>query len=296
VFELKHDAGKVTGQVRISFGGRDTPPQEISNGSFANGTLKLEFRGMGGGGGASTTLEATLEGDTMTGKVTLPRIGEQTLTGKRTSKAAPSGGAPRRTAPTAKPEESGKPKAPKVDEALEPMRAAIEKRAALVVRTNRGAAIRDVVELLEKEAIPYVLHGAEDALDDPAVLQGKKPPVLVGPESVVEEKGTLQNVPATFADLDLPVVFGSGACGAAKFLPLHAAYAVRYGLSPGDALAALTSATARAFKLDDRIGSLAKGRDGDLVVFSGNPFEPQSRVLLVVCNGEIAVDRREVAR
>jgi imidazolonepropionase-like amidohydrolase len=296
-FDLKHDAGKVTGQVRISFGGRDTPPQEISNGTFANGTLKLEFRGMGGGGGgAPTTLEATLDGDTMTGKVTLPRIGEQQLTGKRTSKAAPAGATPRRTTPIARPDEGGKPKAPKVDETLEPMRAAIEKRAALVVRTNRGAAIRDVVELLEKEGVPYVLHGAEDALDDPTVLQGKRPPVLLGPETVVEEKGTLKNVAAGFADLDVPVLFGTGECAGAKLLALHATYAVRYGLSPADALAALTSATARAFKLDDRIGALAKGKDGDLVVFSGNPFEPQSRVLLVVCNGRVVVDRREAER
>ncbi len=295
VFELKHDAGKVTGQVRISFGGRDTPPQEITNGSFADGTLKLEFRGMGGGGGAPTTLEAKLEGDAMTGKVTLPRIGEQELTGKRTSKTA-GGGAPRRAPPAAKTGEGGEPKAPKVDEALEPMRAALEKRAALVVRTVRGSAIRDVVELLEKEAIPYVLHGATDALDDPAALAGKTPPILVGPQVVVEEKGTLRNVPATFADLGVPVVFGSGECAGSKHLPMHAAYAVRYGLSPSDALAALTSATARAFHIDDRVGSLAKGKDGDLVVFSGNPFEPQSRVLVVVCNGEVVVDHREAAR
>ena len=33
--------------------------------------------------------------------------------------------------------------------------------------------------------------------------------------------------------------------------------------------------------------------DADLVVFSGNPFELQSRVLLVVCNGRVVVDHRE---
>ena len=290
--ELKLEGTKVTGQVRLQPpGGSDEeiPPQPIQSGSFENGTLKLEFRGMGGGGGM--TLEATLNGDSLTGKVTLGRLGDQEVTGKRTSKTAGASAAPRRAA--RKTDESGKPKAPKVDENLESMRAAIEKRATLVVRTSRGPAIRDVVQLLEKEQIPYVLQGAEDLLDDPALAGGKKPPVLLGPETVVEERGTLRNSAAEFADRDLPVLFGSGECALARHLPLHVAYAVRYGLSPTDALAGITSATARAFQLGDRIGSLQKGKDADLVVFSGNPFEPQSRVLLVVCNGRIVVDRRE---
>jgi hypothetical protein len=229
----------------------------------------------------------------MAGKMALGPMGDQDFTGKRTSKTSSTGPAPRRPAATAKPDEGGKPKAPKVDEALEPMRAALEKRAALVVRSNRGAAIRDVVDLLEKEGVPYVLQGAEDVLDDASALQGKKPPVLVGPEAVLEEKGQLRCVPAAFADLDLPIVFGSGECAGSRHLPMHAAYSVRYGLSPADALAAMTSWPAKAFRIDDRVGSLQKGRDGDLVVFSGNPFEPQSRVLLVVCNGRVVVDRRE---
>ena len=295
--ELKLEGAKVTGQVRITppggGGGEEIPPQPISSGSFENGTLKLEFRGGGGGGGGGgMTLEATLNGDTLTGKVALGRLGEQEVTGKRTSKTAATASTPKRSS-TPKPDEAGKPKAPKVDENLEPLRAALEKRGTLVVRVNRGAAIRDVVELLEKEQVPYVLQGAEDLLDAPELVGGKKPPVLLGPETVSEELGKLRNAAAMFSDHDLPVLFGSGECQGARYLPLHAAYAVRYGLSPTDALAALTSASARAFQLGDRIGTLAKGKDADLVVFSGNPFEPQSRVLLVVCNGRVVVDRRE---
>jgi imidazolonepropionase-like amidohydrolase len=91
-------------------------------------------------------------------------------------------------------------------------------------------------------------------------------------------------------------MFGTGDCAGARFLPLHAAYAVRYGLDPQAALAALAANAAAAFKLDDRIGTLAKGKDADFVVFSGDPFEPTSRVLLVGCNGELVVDRRKEAK
>ncbi|MBL8747947.1 MAG: amidohydrolase family protein [Planctomycetes bacterium] len=289
--DLVLEGTKVTGTIRISFAGRDLPPQEITSGSWADGKLKLEFRGMGG----SASLEATLQGDTLTGKFTMGRMGEQDVTGKRTSKAgapAPAAAAKKSDKPT----DDGKPKAPNVDENLEPMRAAIEKKAALVVRVSRGAAIAAVVELLEKEQIPYVLQGADDLVDDPSFTAGKKPPVLLGPDVLIEEKGLLRNVAAIFADRDLPILFGTGDCAGARFLAAHAANAVRYGLSPSDALLALTAWPARAFRLADRVGSLEKGKDADFVVFSGDPFEPTSRVLLVVCNGVVVKDLREEQR
>ncbi|MEO6594006.1 MAG: amidohydrolase family protein [Planctomycetota bacterium] len=285
--DLKLEGTKVTGQIRISFRGRDLPSQEISSGSWEGGKLKLSFSGMGG----EATLEATLQGDTLTGKFSMGPMGEQDVTGKRTSKAPGAAPTPRRV--DTKVTEDGRPKEPKADENLEPLRAAIEKRAALVVRCNRATAIGDVIELLEKEQIPYVLDGVEDLLDDASLAKGKKPPVLIGPQVVTAENGELRNIAATLSDRGLPILFGSGDCAGARYLPMHVAYAVRYGLSPTDALAALTLWPARAFQLADRIGSLEKGKDADFVVFSGSPFEPKSRVLLVVCNGVVKVDNRE---
>jgi imidazolonepropionase-like amidohydrolase len=226
----------------------------------------------------------------MTGKFTMGRMGEQSVTGKRTSKTPR---APAAKKPDASAGDDGKPKEPKTDQGLEPLRAAIEKRAAIVVRCDRAAAITDVVDLLEKGQVPYVLQGVEDLADDPGMLGARKPPILVGPDAVGEERGELRNSAAAFSDADLPILFGSGDCAGAVHLPMHAAYAVRYGLSPADALAAMTLWPARAFQLADRIGSLEKGKDADFVVFSGNPFEPTSRVLLVACNGTVVVDNRE---
>lgn len=287
-FELRLDGTKVTGNVTLALMGRDTPPRDIENGTFENGVLTVEFRGQQG---TSSKFEAKLEGDTLVGKFGLGPAGTQEVVAKRTAKAQGGAAAPSPRRSDSKPSEDGRPKPPKLDEALEPWRAVLEKRAALVVRCNRGPALAEVIAWLEQEQIPYVLQGAEDLLDDAGLAKGKKPAVLVGPEVVVENDGELLNTAATFADRDQPVLFGSGECAPARFLPLHAAYAVRYGLSPADALAALTLWPARAFRLDDRIGSLRKGKDADFVVFSGDPFEPQSRVLLVVCNGRVVVDQ-----
>ena len=280
----------VTGTISIGMagrGGNGPPPQDVT-GTFENGTLKMEFSGMGG----SASLEAKIEGDTMTGKLNLGPMGSQDVNGNRTSKQA--GEAPkRRSAPKKKEGEDGKPKAPKVEQALEPMRAVLAGTASLVVRTSRAPAIREVIELLTKEKISYVLADCDDLLDDASLLGDARPAIVVGPEVVVEEDGELINVAATFADFGMPILFGSGNCEGTRYLPMHVAYAVRYGLSPQDALQALTLWPAQAFHLDDRIGSLEKGKDADVVVFSGSPFEPQSRVLLVICNGRVVVDNRE---
>ncbi|MCR9248350.1 MAG: amidohydrolase family protein [bacterium] len=291
ILALERQGKKVTGTVQMGFGSRRMRPRDISSGSYENGTLKLEFRGMGRGGDA--TLEATVKGDTMTGKVSIGPAGNQDFTAKRTSKDAPKKSAAPKRVTAKKTEDEGKPKAPKLDANLEPLRAVVEKRAALVVTCNRAAAIRDVIALLEKEKVPYVLQGVADLLDDASIAGEKRPTVIVDPVVVsTDDDGELRNKPAILADRGQPVLFGSGECAGARFLPMHATYAVRYGLSPADALAALTIWPARAFQLDDRIGTLEKGKDADFVVFSGNPFEPQSRVLLTVCNGRIVVDNR----
>jgi len=288
VLELKLDGTKVTGTTKASFGGRDSPAQEIESGSFENGELKISLR-MGGGGGQSARLEGKIENDTFTGKL-VGGMGEQELTGKRTAKGQ--GGPATGPVGSAKPDD-GSPKKPDVDESLEPVRAIVEGRGTAVVRADRAGSVQAVVKALGEAKVSWALHGGEGMLDDTAVLAGQKPAVLLEPEVIREDQGKLRNIAAVYGDMGLPVSFGSGECAGAANLPLHVAYAVRYGLSPEDAMLALTRRPAQVFQLDDRIGSLRKGKDADLVVFSGNPFETGSRVLLVVINGSVVVDRRE---
>ncbi len=68
--------------------------------------------------------------------------------------------------------------------------------------------------------------------------------------------------------------------------------AVRWGLPAADALAMVTSKPAELLGLGQRVGKLAAGYDGDLVLWSGDPLDPSSRPLLVVVDGQIAFDER----
>lgn len=69
-------------------------------------------------------------------------------------------------------------------------------------------------------------------------------------------------------------------------LPAQAMLAIRYGLPFEKALAAVTSAPARLLGVGQRLGSLAPGKDADLVVWSGRPFEATTRPLLVLIDGQ----------
>ena len=68
-------------------------------------------------------------------------------------------------------------------------------------------------------------------------------------------------------------------------LPMAAAYAVSQGLSPAGALRALTHDAAKILSIDDRVGSLAAGKDGDVLLLDGSPLDAGTSVLRAWVNG-----------
>ena len=64
-------------------------------------------------------------------------------------------------------------------------------------------------------------------------------------------------------------------------------------MPPADALAFVTSQPARQLGIAGRVGSLEIGKDGDLVVWSGDPFSVYSKAEVVVIGGEVAYRRAD---
>ncbi|MDQ1217099.1 amidohydrolase [Microbacterium arborescens] len=71
---------------------------------------------------------------------------------------------------------------------------------------------------------------------------------------------------------------------------LQAILAVREGLPADVALQALTTNPPSILRLDDRVGALETGRDGDLVLWSGDPLAVESRVEHVVIGGTTVLE------
>ena len=126
-----------------------------------------------------------------------------------------------------------------------------------------------IPELLQKEGIP--------AIAGPILTDRSKPELrnltIEGPSIL-----TLNGVQTAICT-DHPVI-------PTQYLPLSATLAVRGGMQPEAALAAITIIPARICGIDDRVGSLTPGKDADIVVMSGHPINALSRVLTVLINGK----------
>ncbi len=75
-----------------------------------------------------------------------------------------------------------------------------------------------------------------------------------------------------------------------QHLPLCAGLAVKAGMPMEEALRAITIHAARICRVDDKVGSLRKGKDADIAVFTGNPLEVMTKTLFTIVNGEIVWD------
>jgi imidazolonepropionase-like amidohydrolase len=53
----------------------------------------------------------------------------------------------------------------------------------------------------------------------------------------------------------------------------------------------VTSDAAKILGLDDRVGSLAPGKDADIALFDGDPFEYTSHIVAVLTSGQLSYQR-----
>ncbi|GAB4156505.1 MAG: hypothetical protein Fur0037_24790 [Planctomycetota bacterium] len=93
------------------------------------------------------------------------------------------------------------------------------------------------------------------------------------------------------ASKGIPFVITTGSNPRALDLIREASFAVRFGLSRGSALDAVTILPARLLGIDARVGSLAPGKDADFVVWSTDPFDPTAVAEAVHVNGIRVNDR-----
>ena len=89
------------------------------------------------------------------------------------------------------------------------------------------------------------------------------------------------NVPGKMIDAKVPF------CLAGEALLDQARFAFRFGLTPEQALAAITLRPAEILGLSDRIGSIATEKDADLIALSGDPLQPTSGISWTMVGGKI---------
>lgn len=97
-------------------------------------------------------------------------------------------------------------------------------------------------------------------------------------------------VPKVFQDKGIKFALRS-AGSSTQALWYQAAICVAHGLTRDQAIAATTTVPAELLGLGKRLGTLEKGKDGNVAIFSGDPLSVRSLVEYVVIEGDIAYDR-----
>ena len=160
---------------------------------------------------------------------------------------------------------------------------------------HRHDDIATAIRLAEEFGYRLVVNHGTEAHKIADVLAEKNIPVIFGPMLTSRSKVELRDR----AIRNLALVEEAGVTVAIttdhpvvpiEQLVLQAQLAVREGLDPATALAALTTNPAAILGLDGRVGALAEGRDGDVVLWSGDPLDLASHVRQVFIGG------REVLR
>ena len=133
-------------------------------------------------------------------------------------------------------------------------------------------------------------HVTEGHLIVDELAKEKDVPMAVGPSLTFASKFELQNkswaTPGVLAKAGCHVsIITDNSVIPQQYLPLCAGMAVKAGMNPFDALKAITLNPAEHIGVADRVGSLEVGKDADVVITAGSPFEVMTPVKAVFIDG-----------
>src|SRR5256714_11149578 len=163
----------------------------------------------------------------------------------------------------------------------------IEGRLPLLLTVDRASDIDAAMRLAREYNVRLMIGGGAEAWMMADKLAAAKIPVLTG---------AMNNIPADFASLgqrqenaallrkagvEVALIGNAGGGDEEAFnvrnLKQEAGNAISYGMTWDDALRAVTLAPAEFFGAADRVGALQPGREGNVVVWSGDPFQFTTR-------------------
>ncbi|MFW6348362.1 MAG: amidohydrolase family protein [Cyclonatronaceae bacterium] len=186
---------------------------------------------------------------------------------------------------------------PTRDLKMETMVKVLDGEVSALIEAHRVSEILAALRLQEEFGFELVLSGASEVylVMDEVAEAGVH--VILHP-TMTRTRGETTNAAfttaATLADAGIPFTFQSGYesyVPKTRVVHYEAGIAVANGLSFEHGLRALTINAAEFLGLDERIGSIEAGKDADLVLWEGDPFEYLSQVCGVLINGEMASDK-----
>jgi len=184
------------------------------------------------------------------------------------------------------------PKPPERDLKMEALGKVLRGEMKARVHAHRADDMLTAIRISEEFNLDLTLEHATEGYKIADILASKDIPVTAGPILFSRVKYELKDMtpknPALMAAAGVKVAIQTDEMSAVKYLSINAALAVREGMPEEEALKAITIYAAEIIGVADRIGSLEVGKDADVVIFSGHPFDFKTVTELVFVNGEVA--------
>ena len=179
------------------------------------------------------------------------------------------------------------------DLSLETLAQILDGKLALMITAERAQDIANALRLEKEFNIKVWLDGGAESYLLVDEIKAAGVPVILHP-TMARATGDRENLSfetaATLVAADIPVALQSGYesyVPKTRVVLFEAALAAANGLSFEQALGTITIEAARILGIDDRVGSLEIGKDGDVALFDGDPFQYTSHCIAVVIDGQI---------
>ncbi len=194
-------------------------------------------------------------------------------------------------------EDAEAPKVPERDLKLEALGKVLRREMKARVHAHRADDMLTAIRIAEEFDLDLTLEHATEGYKIADLLAAKGIPVTAGPILFSRTKFELKEMtpknPGIMAKAGVKVAIQTDEMSAVKYLPINAALAAREGMPEEESLKAMTINAAEIIGVDHRVGSLEVGKDADIVVFSGHPFDYRTVAELVLVDGQVAYIRKD---
>ncbi|MGH9339970.1 MAG: amidohydrolase family protein [Acidobacteriota bacterium] len=187
---------------------------------------------------------------------------------------------------------------PSRDLGMETLARVLKRELPFLVTVHAANDIMSALRLAQEFNIRLVLDGASESYLLADQIKEAGVPVIVHP-TMFRSDGDLENLsmetPARLKQAGILMALQSGYesyVPKTRVVLFEAGIAAANGLSREEALASVTIDAAELLGIADRVGSLEPGKDADLVLFDGDPFEYTTHVMGVVIDGEVVSEGR----
>jgi len=165
-----------------------------------------------------------------------------------------------------------------------------------LIAANTSTDILSAIRLAKEFHLKLVIEGAAEAYRLTDKIKASGAEIIVHP-TMARPYGEMANMTmenaAILTKAGIPVSIESGYEGyvpKTRVIRFEAGVAAANELPYEEALKAITLNPARLLGLDKRIGSIEKGKDADIVLYDGDPFEYTTHVCKVIIDGKLVAD------